>query len=75
AVVKANAISFARVKTRLMRAEHLVAIMLQTGRLKDYMRIAMFLEQKAVDMQSLKAVLSRHGLKHKWKQNEHRFKS
>ncbi len=75
AVVEANAISFARVKTRLMRAEHLVAIMLQTGRPKDYLRIAMFLEQKAVDMRSLKAMLSRHGLKQKWRQNEHRFKS
>ena len=74
AVVQANTIAFARVTTRLMRAEHLVAIMLDTGRAKDYLRIAMFLEQKAVDMRSLKAVLRRHGLTQKWKENEHKFK-
>jgi hypothetical protein len=74
AVLEANTISFGRVRTRLMRAEHLVAIMLDTGRTKDYLRIAMFLEHKAVDMRSLKTVLSRHGLLQKWKDNEHRFK-
>jgi hypothetical protein len=74
AVLEANTITFARIKTRLMRAEHLVAIMLATGRSKDYLRIAMFLEQKAVDLRSLKAVLRRHGLIQKWKENEHRFK-
>ena len=40
-----------------MRPEHLVAIMLATGRPKDYLRISMFLEEGAVDMRSLKAVL------------------
>ena len=74
ALVEANTITFARVTTRLMRAEHLVAIMLDTGRPKDYLRIAMFLEQKAVDLRSLKAVLRRYGLTQKWKENEHKFK-
>lgn len=74
AVIEANTITFARVNTRLMRAEHLVAIMLDTGRPKDYLRIVMFLEQKAVDMRLLKAVLRRHGLIKKWKENEHKFK-
>lgn len=74
ALVEANTITFARVTTRLMRAEHLVAIMLNTGRPKDYLRITMFLAQKAVDMRSLKAVLRRFGLTQKWKENEYRFK-
>jgi hypothetical protein len=74
AVTGAQGIKFSRVTTRVMRAEHLVAIMLDTGRLKDYLRINMFLEQKAVNMVSLKAVLKRHGLTKKWKDNEHRFK-
>ena len=47
---------------------------LDTGRAKDYLRIAMFLEQDAVDMRSLKAVLRRFGLTQKWKENEYRFK-
>jgi hypothetical protein len=75
AVEKAQTIKYAGVTTRLMRPEHLVAIMLDTGRLKDYLRISMFLEQGAVKMRSLNAVLKRHDLMKKWKDNEYRFKS
>jgi len=74
AVTKAETIKFARVTTRIMRPEHLVAIMLNTGRLKDYLRISMFLEQGTLDMRSLNTVLRRHDLMKKWKDNEHRFK-
>jgi hypothetical protein len=74
AVEKAQTIKYARVATRIMRAEHLVAIMLNTGRPKDYLRISMFLEQGAVKIRSLNAVLKRHGLMKKWKDNEYRFK-
>lgn len=56
------------------RPEHLVAIMLDTGRPKDYLRVNMFLEEGAVDRRSLNAVLKRHGLAKKWKDNEYRFK-
>ncbi|HEV8368161.1 MAG TPA: hypothetical protein VGQ39_09440 [Pyrinomonadaceae bacterium] len=49
AVEQAKEIRFKRTKTRVMRAEHLVAIMLQTGRLKDFARIHQFLEHGAVD--------------------------
>jgi hypothetical protein len=74
AVTKARAIKYARVTTFIMRPEHLVAITLDTGRTKDYLRIAMFLEQKAVNLRSLMAVLRRHHLVEEWKQNEYRFK-
>lgn len=74
AVERARTIKYARVTTRVMRAEHLVAIMLDTGRPKDYLRISMFLEQGAVNMRSLNAVLKRYGLTQKWKHNEYRFK-
>ena len=73
AVEKAITIKFSRVTTRVMRPEHLVAIMLDTGRPKDYLRIGMFLEQGAVDRRRLNAVLKRHGLMKKWKDNEYRF--
>ena len=73
AVEKAQTIKFSRVTTRVMRPEHLVAIMLDTGRPKDYLRIGMFLEQGAVDRRRLNAVLKRHGLMKKWKDNEYRF--
>jgi hypothetical protein len=74
AVEKAQTIRYARVATRIMLPEHLVAIMLDTGRPKDYLRINMFLEQGAVKMPPLHAVLKRHGLMKKWKDNEYRFK-
>lgn len=74
AVEKAQPVKYERTFTRIMRAEHLVAIMLDTGRLKDYLRINMFLEQKAVSMRSLNAVLKRHNLIRKWQENERRFK-
>src|SRR5215210_1549303 len=74
AVEKAQTIKYARVTTRIMRAEHLVAIMLDTGRIKDYLRISMFLEQRAVKMRQLQAVLKRHHLMKKWKDTEYRFK-
>jgi len=74
AVAKAQPIKYARVTAFIMRPEHLVAIMLDTGRAKDYLRIAMFLEQRAVNLRSLMPVLRRHGLAEKWKEKEYRFK-
>jgi hypothetical protein len=74
AVEKAQTILYARMRTRVMRAEHLVAIMLDTGRPKDFLRISMFLEQGAVDMRRLNAVLRRHQLMNKWLANKARFK-
>lgn len=74
ALEQAQTIKFARVATRLMRAEHLVAIMLQTGRPKDYLRINMFLEQGTLDMEMLGDILQRHRLLEKWRANESRFK-
>lgn len=73
AVEQSTTIRFARVKVRIMRPEHLVSKMLDTGRLKDYLRIGMFLEEGAVDKRSLYPVLRRHGLMEKWKANEFRF--
>jgi len=56
------------VSTRVISAEHLVAIALHTGRSKDHIRIVQFLEQNAVSREKLDRVLERHGLTLKWKQ-------
>jgi len=53
-------------KARCLRAEHLVAIAIKVGRLKDLARVQAFLEQKAVDLSVLKEILLRHGLMDKW---------
>jgi hypothetical protein len=55
------------VSTRVMTAEHLVAIALRTGRAKDYARILQFLDGEVVDVGKLELILSRHGLLSHWK--------
>lgn len=62
AVEQAKEVRFQRTRTRVMQAEHLVAIMLQTGRLKDHARIAQFMEHEVVDQERLAGILARHGL-------------
>jgi hypothetical protein len=57
---------FGATTTRVMTSEHLVAIMLQTGRLKDYARIQQFLEHEVVDRTRLAGILKRHSLDEKW---------
>jgi hypothetical protein len=73
AVEQANEIEYNQTPVRVMRAEHLVAIMLDTGRPKDYARMTRFLEADIVDMESLMDILSRHGLDEKWRENKARF--
>jgi len=61
------------VPTRVVSAEHLVAIALETGRAKDHTRILQFVEQGAVDRAKLKDIVKRHGLSTEWNQFEQRF--
>jgi hypothetical protein len=53
--------------TRALRAEHVVAIALDVGRPKDFIRIHQYLEENAVDLKALRRVLERHGFKDKWR--------
>jgi len=55
------------VTTRVMSAEHLLAIALRTGRSKDHLRISQLLRQEAVDLDRLGKILERHGLSSKWR--------
>jgi hypothetical protein len=57
----------------VMKAEHLVAIALQTGRAKDHARILQFIEQDAVDQDELKRIVEAHGLSPKWEKFKARF--
>jgi hypothetical protein len=50
------------VRARVVLPEHLVAIMLQVGRLKDLARVDMFLSQRAVNIEALNDILERHKL-------------
>jgi len=70
---QAEAITFHGVSTRIMQVEHLVAIMVQTGRPRDYARILRFLEAEAVDVAALAPILAKHGLSERWQEFLRRF--
>src|SRR5438445_6642841 len=53
-------------RARCLRAEHVVAIAVKLGRLKDLARVQAFLEQRAVDLVALEDVLQRHDLMGNW---------
>lgn len=56
------------VKTRVMKAEHLMAIALKTGRRKDLIRVEQFVEHNVYDLNELNQILERHNLVEKWRQ-------
>lgn len=73
AVRLARSIPFGTTTTRVMSPEHLVAIMLDTGRRKDFARIGLFIEAGKLDRSTLGDILRRHGLVDKWAENRDRF--
>ena len=54
------------VPVRVFSAEHLMAIALDTGRLKDHMRIVQFIEAGVFEPAKLDEILQRHRLVDKW---------
>ena len=57
---------FKSVPTRVLRYEHLLAIMAQTDRSKDRVRLAQVLEERKPDEEFLRDLLGRHGLLARW---------
>lgn len=66
ALEQAEARSFESIPTRVLRIEHLLAIMLQTNRPKDRERLAALRDQVALDEELFRAILGRHGLIQAW---------
>lgn len=62
ALAEAREVRYAGTVTRVLRAEHLAAIMVQTGRDKDRQRFATFMEEADLDEDYLLGVLQRHQL-------------
>lgn len=73
ALREATVIPWNDIPVRVMRPEHLVAICLDTGRAKDYERIARFIEQNAFDAEALQGILADHGLLEKWERFMRRY--
>lgn len=66
AVQEARAIEYQGVATRVMTAEHLLAIMLATGRAKDRERFLKVLAEAELDRKKMERILKRHGLQGKY---------
>ncbi len=73
ALAQAVETKLAGTRTRVMTAEHLVAIALQTGRAKDFTRILQFIENGVLRPRKLDSILKRHGLLAKWEDFGHKF--
>jgi hypothetical protein len=67
ALAQAREIDYDCVRTRVVRAEHLVAICLQTGRARDRARVALLHKQSDLDRSFLADLLRRYSLEEKWK--------
>jgi hypothetical protein len=68
ALAEAREALYEQTPTLVLRAEHLAAIALQTGRDKDRERVRLLREQALLDKDYLAGLLARHGLEAKWKQ-------
>lgn len=62
AVAEARTVSYKSTTTRVPTAEHLAAIMVETGRRKDRLRLDALREQVSLDEERLLDILSRHHL-------------
>jgi hypothetical protein len=67
ALAEAREMRYGATTARVLRPEHLTAIMLQTGRDKDRQRFSAFLREATMDAGYCDTVLARHGLVERWK--------
>ncbi len=58
---------YSQTPARVLRAEHLIAICVQTGRDKDRQRVRTFMEQATLEQPLLADILQRHGLESKFR--------
>ena len=73
ALNEAVEIKYKQTKTRIIRVEHLMAIMLQTYRPKDRERMLLILAEIQIEMLYLEGVLEQHGLLKKWREFRRRY--
>jgi len=66
AVLEANAIAYEGTPARVIGVEHLLAIMLQTGRPKDRERFIQVMQEAEIDRSRLDTVLTRYSLSGKF---------
>lgn len=75
AMKNAEATVFEGIPFRVVRADYLAAIALETGRAKDMARILALLESGSVTPDAVGLLASKHGLSDSWMRFEERFLS
>jgi len=65
--------AFEGVPFRVVRADHLAAIALSTGRAKDHARIVSLLESGSVSREDITQLAARHGLADAWRRFQSRY--
>lgn len=73
ALEQAIEVQFGTTPTRVLSAEYLAAIMLETGRPKDHARLIQFFEFETIDRTMLQNILGNHDLKENWVTFRRRF--
>ena len=73
AIAKADTVDFEGVPLRVVDADHLAVIALNTGRAKDFARILALLDSSSATADSIAKVASQHGLHDKWLRFQSRF--
>lgn len=73
AVEQARSIDYDGTEARVMSAEHLMALALQTGRGKDHARLVAFVAAKVADKMKLDEILQRHNLVSAWARFERTY--
>jgi len=71
ALEEARDVLYEKTATRVLRAEHLAAIAVQTGRQKDRDRLRMLAEQANMSQEYLRDILVRHRLEERWREWVH----
>jgi hypothetical protein len=68
ALAEAQEADIEGVLVRVLSAEHLAAIALETGRPKDHARLVQFVDSGILDEQRMAVILGRHGLLERWRE-------
>jgi hypothetical protein len=58
---------------RVFTAEHLAALALQVGRIKDKLRVAQFIQAGKLDNERFQAIVERHQLRGQWREFQKQF--
>ena len=58
---------------RVLTAEYLAAVALQTGRAKDKARVLQFVESNAIDRARFETIIAKHGLTPQWQTFQQQF--